>query len=692
MPGRRARQGTRAFAAGAVGYFVKPVVPETLIEKVKAQLAASRQWGTMARERAGSAAEGQGGASAAAMAIAGVEPIAGGAAAPAAPAAPGALRAPDDGIDRFRQFVESLVRSGVVPLQHRAAVAALAPRVLFTQLGRLGVDEAAVAKALAAFLGLDFKPSIAPEDVRIGILPTAFCIENMVIPVVDVGTDCVALANPFDWHVIEAVTRALGARWRERERLLVVPPSAIRSLAKPRPSGSGARGRVNGLPSLTEAERDMERAFAMADERSEDTVRATDVDEGSGPAIAYLNRLIETAVTAGATDIHVEPEQDHVDIRFRIDGQLRRVSSFRSASAGAALVSRVKVLCRLDIAERRLPQDGRMSISGYQGGRPIDIDLRVATAPTRFGEMLAMRILDRRRPNAGLEDLGFSEHNALLYRRAIRNPYGMIIHAGPTGAGKTSTLYAALGEIRSPAIKILTIEDPVEYAVPGVSQIQVQPEIGLDFARALRSFLRLDPDVILVGEMRDLETARTAVEAALTGHLLLATRHAQDAAATVLRLTEMGIEPVVVSSSVLLACAQRLIRRLCLECREPYEPGPRERALVGAIATEDLPLYNAVGCPQCNRTGYRGRIGIHEVLALDDELRNLAKERDTTAQELRRLAISKGMVTLFDDAMEKVRNGLVSLAEALTAVVPDSAEARAESVGLRLTQDAAIAA
>jgi type IV pilus assembly protein PilB len=293
------------------------------------------------------------------------------------------------------------------------------------------------------------------------------------------------------------------------------------------------------------------------------------------------------------------------------------------------------------------------------------------------GEKVVMRILDKQRTVLPLQDLGFSPRNLERYRNRIKAPYGMILHVGPTGSGKSMTLYAALNEIKDPTINVQTAEDPIEYTLPGINQLQTHKEIGLTFARALRSFLRLDPDVILVGEIRDHETAEIAIEAALTGHLLLSTLHTNDAASTVTRFVEMGIEPYMVSSSLLLVCAQRLLRRLCKECKEPYEPDKDQRILVGAADGEPIRLFRPRGCDKCNHSGYRGRIGIHEVLIPDDDMRSLINTKGITAEKLKRIAVEQGgMTTLFWDAMEKVRQGYCSVPDALANVRQDEFDSR----------------
>jgi type IV pilus assembly protein PilB len=333
-------------------------------------------------------------------------------------------------------------------------------------------------------------------------------------------------------------------------------------------------------------------------------------------------------------------------------------------------------MSNLDIAERRLPQDGRIIFKKYTN-RGFDFDLRVASAPMNHGEKVVMRILDKNKAVMPLPDLGLSSRNLVLYREKIKTPYGMILHVGPTGSGKSMTLYAALNEVQTPEINIQTAEDPIEYTLAGINQLQVHREIGLTFSRALRSYLRQDPDVILVGEIRDKETAEIAIEAALTGHLLLSTLHTNDAPSTVTRLIEMGIEPFLVSSSMVLICAQRLIRRLCKECKEEYEPELDEKRLIGVHPDAQVTIFRAVGCEKCGHAGYKGRTGVHEMLVPNDEVRKLINQHGMTSEALKRQAVELcDMTTLYWDAMEKVRQGLTSIEDVLANIRKDEFDTR----------------
>jgi type II secretory ATPase GspE/PulE/Tfp pilus assembly ATPase PilB-like protein len=400
-------------------------------------------------------------------------------------------------------------------------------------------------------------------------------------------------------------------------------------------------------------------------------VKAEDLEnEDSAPVILLTNRIIEDAYICGASDIHIEPQEKELIIRYRIDGLCQEKLRLPRQVANG-LVTRLKIMCNLDIAERRLPQDGRIVFKKYTK-KNIDIDLRVATGPMNHGEKVVMRILDKTKSTLPLPALGFSEENLARYRECIRQPYGMILHCGPTGSGKSMTLYSALGEVNTPDVNIQTAEDPIEYTLAGINQMQMSRQIGLTFARALRCYLRLDPDIILVGEIRDEETAQIAVEAALTGHLLVSTLHTNDAPSTIARIGEMGVEPFNISASLVAVCAQRLLRRVCKNCKQPYEPEGREKKIIEEAIGWSGQIFkaNPHGCPTCNGTGYKGRVGIHELMVNNEELTN-AINKEVEVAELKRIAMRTGMKTLHQDSMLKVKMGLTTIEEALSNVPPD---------------------
>jgi len=376
--------------------------------------------------------------------------------------------------------------------------------------------------------------------------------------------------------------------------------------------------------------------------------------------IKLVNLMLRQAVQDRASDIHIEPFEKQLKVRYRIDGVLHEMPA-PAKRLQAAITSRVKIMADLDIAERRLPQDGRIKlrVSGKE------IDLRVSTVPTLFGESVVLRILDRSSVQLGLGELGFSDRTRKEFEKLINVPYGIILSTGPTGSGKTTTLYAALRQVSSPTRKVITIEDPVEYQLDGINQIQVRPKIGLTFAEGLRHILRQDPDVIMVGEIRDPETAEIAIHSALTGHLVFSTLHTNDAAGAVTRLLEMGIEPFLVASSIEGVLAQRLVRRICTDCKEPYEvPASTVAGLVelNSHAPDYFPLARGRGCERCRFTGYRGRIGIFELLLVDDTIKDLVLKR-ASASEIKEAAMARGMWTLRQDGWDKALRGLTTLAE-----------------------------
>jgi len=407
---------------------------------------------------------------------------------------------------------------------------------------------------------------------------------------------------------------------------------------------------------------------------TDEFIGSEDVDESElddltditsdAPIVKLVNYIIQRAVTDRASDIHIEPQEHDMRVRFRIDGVLHEV--MRSPKAvQASIISRFKIMADMDIAESRKPQDGHCEVT--YGTHHMDF--RVSTLPTVYGERVVLRILRKDAILLQLSDLGFLEAPLERFESSFRKPYGAILVTGPTGSGKSTSLYAAINVLNSADKHIITSEDPVEYRLAGVNQCQVNPKAGLTFARALRSFLRCSPDIILVGEIRDHETAQIAIESALTGHLVLSTLHTNDASGAITRLVEMGVEPFLVASAVDCVLAQRLARRLCNECKEPFKP--KAQALIDAgFPEDDVPetIYKAVGCKKCGGTGYRGRMGVHEVLQVSEEISRLTVE-EATSEEIRRVAIAEGMLTLRQDGLEKVRSGATSIEEIMRVIV-----------------------
>jgi general secretion pathway protein E len=387
--------------------------------------------------------------------------------------------------------------------------------------------------------------------------------------------------------------------------------------------------------------------------------------QDDAPVIRLINGLIGEAIRHNASDIHIDPYESHVGVRLRVDGELREVLRI-GARAAPRLVSRVKVMARLDIAERRLPQDGRLSVT--LGGRTVDV--RVATLPARGGERVVMRLLDRSENLQRLEQLGLAPAQLGGLRRALGHQHGIVLVTGPTGSGKTTTLYAALGQLNDGTRSILTIEDPVEYGVDGISQTQVNARIGMTFATGLRAILRHDPNVIMIGEIRDAETARIAVQASLTGHLVLSSVHTNDAVGAITRLRDMGIEPYLLASTLRCVLAQRLVRRLCPHCRQPTEPGPAQRALLDAAGHAGATVYEPAGCASCGGTGYTGRVGIHELVEIDADLRRMI--HDQAPEDLMTAHIRRGSQAILDAGLTAAAHGVTSLSDVLRTCGPDA--------------------
>ncbi len=488
------------------------------------------------------------------------------------------------------------------------------------------------------------------------LLDQEFCEKNQVVPVSVFGRYiAVALANPFEL----TITSRISEMSKKTVVALLAPESDIKEVLK-----------QDQKREETHFEDVVEAVGMEFDEGDMDEVEEGLDSEESAPIIQLSNRIIEDAYFAGASDIHIEPREKELVVRYRIDGVCAEKLKLPQKVSGS-LVARLKIMSNLDIAERRLPQDGRIVFKQFTK-KNVDIDLRVSTAPLNHGEGVVMRILDKQKSTLPMPALGFSEENLTRYREVIKQPYGMILHCGPTGSGKSMTLYSALNEINDPSFVIRTAEDPIEYTLNGINQMQMNRQIGLTFASALRAFLRQDPDIILVGEIRDQETANIAVEAALTGHLLISTLHTNDAPSSVVRLIDMGIEPFMISSSLLCVCAQRLMRRVCKTCRVQYEPEGRERAVLEAGIGWSGPIFkhNPKGCPRCSNTGYKGRVGIHELMTSSEQLiEDINKGRETA--DLKRTAVKAGMKTLHQDSLLKVKDGISTLEEALATVPVD---------------------
>lgn len=514
-----------------------------------------------------------------------------------------------------------------------------------------------VLEILSDFYEVPCIHSISEKDIDpelVKLLPISFAKKFRLIPLKrGDGKVLVAIAPPIDLYVLDELKSVFGC---EVEPFLALSHVILDSINKV-----------------------YERGREMTDEIEEESLGITESEfqepkdlleaEDEAPIIRFVNSLLFQAVKEKASDIHIECFEKEVTVRFRKDGLLHRVASVPKRLQ-SSVISRVKIMAELDIAEKRKPQDGRIRVK--VAGR--DVDVRISTVPTSWGESVVMRLLDRSSVLLSLEDLGLEGKKLQTINSLIHRPHGIILVTGPTGSGKTTTLYAALERINSPDKKIITIEDPVEYQIHGINQIQVNSKVNLSFANGLRSILRQDPDVILVGEIRDRETADIAIHASLTGHLVFSTLHTNDSASAITRLIDMGIEPFLVASSLIAVVAQRLIRFLCRSCKEIYIPLDDELARIG-IERNRLPggrLYRAKGCNECLGTGYSGRSGIFEILLIDDEIRGLTLST-TDSSTIKKKAIEAGMTTLRMDGAEKILRGLTSIDEVMRVTEEDEA-------------------
>lgn len=512
------------------------------------------------------------------------------------------------------------------------------------------VDESQIVATLAAQRGLQFVDllEVAIDPIAVATLPTSLSQRYQAIPIAwDGSTLVVAMADPSNMVTIGDIRLVTGADIR----VVVATRGAIDAVL----------ARTQHLDDDSEDLTSMN--LDIGDDVDDDLAGLQEITEDA-PIVKLVNMLIRQAIADRASDIHIEPTETDVRVRYRIDGVLHEVMR-TPKRAQAGLVSRLKIMADLNIAERRIPQDGR--ITAMIGGRQVD--LRLATLPTVYGEKLVMRILDKGTALLDLADLGFLPETMARYETVFSKPYGTILVTGPTGSGKSTTLYATLNQLNDPAKNIVTVEDPVEYRLVGINQVQVNPKAGLSFAAALRSILRQDPDIVLVGEIRDRETAIIAMEAALTGHLVLSTLHTNDSCSTPTRLIEMGLEPYLVSSAVDCVVAQRLARRLCERCKEAYKPTAAEIKAMGWGDDIELPkqLFRPVGCGACSRTGYHGRFAIHEVMMVSEEIASLVAQR-ALSEEIKKIAIGQGMQTLRIAAEEQLRAGVTAVDEVLRVV------------------------
>jgi general secretion pathway protein E len=552
-----------------------------------------------------------------------------------------------------RSLAASLIERGkldAIGLDRATRLRADNDERLASILAKLGlVDERDMADAMAALLGLTvIAAADFPEEPVLGDrVSQRFLQHNRILPVAETADELVlAMADPLDRHAIRGL-EMIAAR---RVSVCVATPADIEA----------AHARLyRGEGRSDDAAADVEET---ADESLvEDVNRLRDL-ASEAPVIRLVGQLIARAIESRASDIHLEPFQARLVVRYRIDGVLREIAPPPPALRNA-IVSRIKIMAKLNIAERRLPQDGRVRLAI----RGRDFDMRVSTVPTLHGESIAIRILDRGTLVRDFRTLGFADAAPEAFLRVLEQPQGILLVTGPTGSGKTTTLYTCLLHLHTVEKKLFTVEDPIEYQLDGVNQIQVKTQIGLNFAEVLRSVLRQDPDIIMVGEMRDRATADIAIQAALTGHLVLSTLHTNNAASTITRLLDMGVEDYLVTSTLNGALGQRLARKLCEHCREPYAAPPElVRKLRLADAADDRPvtLYRPRGCERCNGSGYFGRIAITELLVMSDAIGRLVLQH-AEAREIQRVAVSEGMTTMYEDGMLKARAGVTSIEEVL---------------------------
>ena len=563
----------------------------------------------------------------------------------------------------IQKIGEMLVNEGLVTLEQlNQALEAQQQSgdLLGSILIRLGFVEESV---MVEFLSKQFQlPAVDPMKLSIekdvlDLLPTKLVQKFQVIPIAILdNTLNVAMVDPRNLFIIDDI-RFLT---RKNVRVNVAPDSSIRKIIDQHYSSG------ESIQAFMGQMRD-EFSVEVVESRDESDLASLEIAAEQAPVVKLVNLILMDAVRKQASDIHIEPYEKMIRVRFRIDGVLYEIMR-PPLQLRNAIISRVKIMSRMDIAERRLPQDGRIKLK--IGVR--EIDFRVSVLPTLFGEKVVLRLLDKSSLQLDMTKLGFEESQLQHIHDAIYSPYGMVLVTGPTGSGKTTTLYSALAELNKVGQNISTAEDPVEYNLPGINQLQIHEIIGLNFATALRAFLRQDPDIIMVGEVRDFETAEVAIKAALTGHLVLSTLHTNDAPSSINRLLNMGVEPFLVSSAINLILAQRLVRRICSECRAEEKAPPEALLAMGVLEEElnDFVPYHGRGCPTCNNTGYRGRTALYEVMPMSEEIRELALV-SASARDIRREAIQKGMISLRRSGINKLKQGITSMEEVVRTSARD---------------------
>lgn len=507
-----------------------------------------------------------------------------------------------------------------------------------------------VAQAFAKLAAVPFIEKITEKMTEPDLLakiPLRFLRQHIVIPVMVDERITIATANPRDFQPIDELNLLLGG---DTDIAVTTKEIIIDAINRYYPL-EGAKPLIEEL----EEEKEFSEAVELAQLEEKDILAMA----AEAPIIKLVNHILVQAVKRDASDIHIEPFEKEVRVRYRIDGIMYPAFT-PPKRAQAALISRIKIMANLNIAEKRIPQDGRIEIKVADKA----FDIRVSVLPVQFGERVVMRLLDKTRTFSRLQQLGFDKRDYGIVSRNVARPNGIVFVSGPTGSGKTSTLYSILGELNKPEVNIITVEDPIEYQMKGIAQVQVREKIGLTFAIILRSILRQDPDIIMIGETRDQETAQIAIQASLTGHLVLSTIHTNNAPATITRLIDMGIEPFLIASSIVCVIAQRLIRTLCPHCKKKYKPTDEELKSIGLTEKQaaTFTFYKAVGCEECMDTGYKGRVAIFEVMEMTGEIAQLTMEQADTAV-IRKKALAEGMTTLIDDGIRKIKEGITTIAE-----------------------------
>ena len=632
---------TRALAAGGVGYVQKPFAKQALLDTIRTHLRTSAQWRTLSK-KGGSRTDG-------------IQPA------------------------DFVHFKEYLAEQLRLTPEKKAAVAKMPPAKLYALAPALGLTDQRMAHCIAAFLKLPCLDRINPEEIRLGVLPASFCKTHLVVAVHDVdGNNAFLLSNPFDWELLDTLKRCSGPG--QPPRLLITEPENIATLlgvgALSATASPGTAAAPTGdtdsdldynlLASVVpegEAESDLESEYEVLNPYQMAKIGKLP------PIVRLVNMVLTDAVKVGASDIHIEPQEKVVLVRYRVDGTLQDALKIPK-HLQPNMLSRFKIIAGMDIAEHRKPQDGRSRLK-FEDRR---IDLRVSTLPTQFGEKVVIRLLDSAKGLVALEQLGLAPDHLQACQRLLSAPQGMILVTGPTGSGKTSTLYSALNWLKSTTKNIITLEDPIEFKIAGLNQVQINTRTGMTFAAGLRSILRQDPNIVLVGEIRDQETASIALDAAQTGHLLLSTLHTNDAAATITRLLDLGIEPFKVGASVIGILAQRLVRRVCPACAVEREPPPEavEKAGGRGRLPGDARWKAGAGCEACQQSGYKGRVAIHELLEVTEPIRELISGRspDHVIREAVRRA---GMRTMMEDGIAKAAQGLTTLDDVVRVAPRDDA-------------------